>query len=105
MTTAMMRVRNNVTLYKRLLKMFLENTKFAELESALDANDLPAAADAAHAIKGVVGNLAFEPLFPLSTELMNQLRNGERNEQTLELYRKALIGTIEEVKEYLNSQS
>ncbi|MDR2267459.1 MAG: Hpt domain-containing protein [Christensenellaceae bacterium] len=103
MNTAMLRMRNNVGLYKRLLKMFLDSPQFADFETALEAKDYKLAGDVAHAIKGIVGNLAMEPLFPLSTSLMNQLRAGNLDQKTLDEYRLALNGTIEEVKAYLQS--
>ncbi|MDR0696710.1 MAG: Hpt domain-containing protein [Christensenellaceae bacterium] len=101
--TAMTRLGNNLTLYKRLLKMFLDNSKFSELEDALASDDLHMAADVAHAIKGVAGNLALEPLFALSTDLMNQLRMGLRDADTITAYRETLNLTKAEVQEFLNS--
>jgi HPt (histidine-containing phosphotransfer) domain-containing protein len=100
--TGLSRIRNNMVLYRRLLNLFLTNKSFDAFEKALEDNDIQAAADQAHAIKGAVGNIALEPLFQLSSKLMVQLREGIRDEEVIAQYREVLTGTRAAVEAYLN---
>ncbi|MDR1932645.1 MAG: Hpt domain-containing protein [Spirochaetales bacterium] len=95
------RVRGNAVIYKKMLGMFLNSKEFDTFEEALAANDYSKAADVAHAIKGLTGNLALTPLFEESTKLMNQLRDGKYDEETLASYRSALTETRSEVKKFV----
>lgn len=92
------RLRGNKKLYARMLGMFEAGPEFQQLEDALAAGDNAAAGDAAHAIKGISGNLSLPALFALSTDLMNQLRQGDADPQTLADYRQALAATLEQVE-------
>ena len=47
---------NNETLYLRLINMLPKEKNFDKLQTALQENDLDAAFEAAHALKGVTGN-------------------------------------------------
>ncbi|MDL2225583.1 Hpt domain-containing protein [Eubacteriales bacterium OttesenSCG-928-M02] len=73
------RVRGNKKLYLRMLKMYLDGTEGAQLEAALATGDTGQAADVAHAIKGIAGNLSFPALFEASTQLMEGLRQGNHD--------------------------
>jgi HPt (histidine-containing phosphotransfer) domain-containing protein len=101
METGLGRVRGNAAIYKKMLGMFLNSKEFGAFEEALTANDYSKAADVAHAIKGLTGNLALTPLFEESTKLMNQLREGKYDEATLQNYRTALTETRGEVEKVL----
>ncbi len=71
------RCMNNEAFYLRLVKMSLDDANFAKLETAVGENDKKAAFEAAHALKGVMANLALTPLcLPLS-EMTELLRAGE----------------------------
>ena len=64
---------DNEALYLRLTGMAAQDAGINRLREALDAHDLDAAFEAAHALKGVMGNLALTPLYtPISamTELL-----------------------------------
>lgn len=84
------RVRNNKSLYKRMLGLFTKSQEFAAFEQALADNDLQRAADVAHAIKGMTGNLGLTRVFELSSKLMEQLRLGAADQAVIEDYRSAL---------------
>ena len=96
---ALLRLRGNIKLYRRMLDMLLNSEEFGKLESALARQDFAGAADAAHAIKGITGNLALPLLFDLSSRLMVDLRNGTINDRILEEYRAALTETFARVRE------
>jgi len=67
------RCMNNEAFYLKLVKMAVADDKFPQLEAGLAEHDLDKAFQAAHAMKGVYGNLAITPLLtPVSamTELL-----------------------------------
>lgn len=98
---ALSRVRGKQTIFKRMLTLFLNSEEFSAFESALAAQDYDRAADVAHAIKGMTGNLSMNALFESSTELMQQLRSGPPDQQLLETYREALVQTRQAVNEVM----
>ena len=74
---AMPRCLNNETFYLRLVMKALENDNYDRLSSAVAAGDKKAAFEAAHAIKGMMGNLGLTPLYELSSEMTELLRAGK----------------------------
>lgn len=72
----MKRCMNNEGFYFRLIGMALEDPGFEKLETALAAGDGKAAFEAAHALKGVLGNLALSPMYAPASELTERLRAG-----------------------------
>ena len=92
---ALARVRGNKKLYKRMLQMFLQSAELPALEEAFAAQDYPRAAELAHAIKGMTGNLSLTCLFDISVQLMGQLREGAPDPVAVELYHDALEKTRE----------
>lgn len=66
---------NNEAFYFRMIGMAVEDAAFEKLEQALHEGDLDAAFTAAHALKGVLGNLSLEPLYRPAAELTELLRN------------------------------
>ena len=95
------RVRNNKTLYKRMLQMFLASKEIAAFDEELKAGDYAKAGDTAHAIKGVAGNLGFTRLFDISTQLMTELRTGLYNEPLVQEYYAVLEKTTELVTAFM----
>ncbi len=71
------RCMNKEAFYFRMLAMGLGNEYFDTLEKDLEGNDKEAAFEAAHALKGVVGNLALTPLYGPLTEITELLRAHE----------------------------
>ena len=65
---------NNEAFYLRLVGMGLADANFDRLKDALAAQDAKAAFEAAHALKGSIGNLALTPLYTPLSELTEKLR-------------------------------
>ena len=76
------RVRDNKKLFRKMLGMFLESGEFASLEESLTQKEYDKAADYAHAIKGITGNLGMTELFRISTKMMEDLRLGAPDEDS-----------------------
>ena len=60
--------------YFKMIKMGLSNECFDTLGKNLADGDLAAAFEAAHALKGVLGNLALTPLYEPIAEITELLR-------------------------------
>ena len=69
------RCMNNEAFYFRLIGMCAGDANFAKLQDAVASNDLDAAFEASHALKGVLGNLALTPLFTPASEMCELLRS------------------------------
>ncbi|WP_040196328.1 Hpt domain-containing protein [Candidatus Soleaferrea massiliensis] len=82
----MNRFMGNEAMYMRLLDMLFRDTGLSALGAALEANDLSAAFEAAHALKGVVGNMGLTPLYNAVNAIVEPLRAGERHEDYPSLY-------------------
>jgi HPt (histidine-containing phosphotransfer) domain-containing protein len=95
--SGLQRLRGNKKLYRRMLQMFLDGPECGQLEDALAGAD-PAAADAAHTVKGLAGNLSLDLLFETSAVLMNELRAGAAAPAAEAAYRDALVRTREAVR-------
>lgn len=95
---ALTRVRGNKTIYRKMLGLFLQSKELDALEESLGRQDYPQAADLAHAIKGMTGNLSLTALFEASTKLMQELREGTPREESLREYREALKETRDQVE-------
>ena len=65
---------NNEEFYLKLVGMLNNETNFDRLAEALNAKDLDGAFEAAHALKGVLGNLALTPAFDKACEITELLR-------------------------------
>ena len=81
---------NNEAFYLRLVRMGLADANFDRLSAAMAAGDASAAFEAAHALKGSIGNLALTPIYePVSalTELLRgktgQVEGGALLQQAL----------------------
>ena len=61
--------------YLRLVRMAREDSNMRKLREALDKNDLDAAFEAAHALKGVMANLALTPVLKPVSEITECLRS------------------------------
>ena len=64
--------------YLRLVGMVPGDKNFARLSDALGAGDLDAAFEAAHALKGSVGNLSITPIQKPVIEITEHLRAREQ---------------------------
>lgn len=70
------RCMNNEAFYLRLVGMAINDKNFEALETAVAARDLSAAFEAAHGLKGVLGNLALTPLYKPVYDITELLRAG-----------------------------
>ena len=68
------RCMNNEAFYLRLVPMAANDAGFEKLGAAVAGGDLTAAFEAAHALKGVLGNLALTPLYEPVSEMTELLR-------------------------------
>ena len=57
-----------------MISMAISNEYFETLGKALNEGDLDTAFEAAHALKGVIGNLALEPIYNPLSEMTELLR-------------------------------
>ena len=74
------RCMNNEVFFFKMISMAISNEYFETLGKALEENDLDTAFEAAHALKGVIGNLALAPIYnPLSemTELLRARKSAD----------------------------
>ena len=74
---ALDRVDGDGDFYKTLAMKYLENDNYNNLVSAMDVKDFDEAYKAAHALKGISGNLSFNDLFTSSAEVSDALFQGE----------------------------
>ncbi len=72
------RCANSEMLYLRLVKMVPNEANFENLKNALEADDLDGAFAAAHALKGVLGNLSLGGMYDLCAEITDLLRTKEQ---------------------------
>ena len=79
---------NNEAFYLRLVNMAIDDAGFEKLAAAVEAGDAKAAFEAAHALKGSLGNLALTPVFAPVAELTELVRGGQAADCT------ALLGEI-----------
>ena len=68
------RCMNNQAFYLKLIDKVLEDKNFASLEQAIAEGNLDAAFEAAHSLKGVLGNLSITPMFEPVKEMTEFLR-------------------------------
>lgn len=68
------RCMNNEEFYLKMIRLGLADERFDTLGDALEAGDLDAAFEMAHALKGVLGNLALTPIYTPVSEMTELLR-------------------------------
>jgi len=71
--------------YLRLVKMELDDRHFAALAEAVAKQNWQGAFEAAHALKGAVGNLALTPLYVPICEITEKLRGAAGDVDTGDL--------------------
>ena len=71
---ALKRCMGNEAFYFKLIRMALVDENFRRLDDAYEASDWKGSFDAAHAIKGIAGNLGLTPLYDAASELTELLR-------------------------------
>lgn len=71
------RCMNNEPFYLRMVAMALADGNFDALKTALEAGDSRAAFEAAHALKGSIGNVALTPIYEPVCALTELLRGKD----------------------------
>ncbi len=71
------RCMNKEDFYFKMLKLGLSDEKFDSIEEILKDKKMKEGFEMAHAIKGVVGNLALTPMYKSMSELTELLRNNK----------------------------
>lgn len=77
---ALRRFSGDEALYVSCLKAFLLDPTLGELDDAIASQSWDDAFTAAHALKGLAGNLGFVPLFHATGELVIHIRAGRLKE-------------------------
>ena len=93
---------NKEDFYLRLVSNVLDDEGFEKLNSALAQNDLDAAFEAAHSLKGSTGNLALTPLYEVLQEVTELLR--ARKEMDYTEYLKKINEKRQELKQLCESE-
>lgn len=70
------RCMNNEGFYLRMVALALEDQSFDKLKAAMAAGNSPAAFEAAHALKGSVGNVSLTPIFEPVCALSDALKGN-----------------------------
>ncbi|MDD3336085.1 MAG: Hpt domain-containing protein [Eubacteriales bacterium] len=73
---AMERMLNDEEFYQECLSSIPLDENFSALKTALEKQDLNAAFEAAHALKGVLANLGLTPMVQKVVEIVEPLRSG-----------------------------
>ena len=89
------RCMGNEAFYFKLIGKVLEDKNFQALEDAVAAKDLDKAFDAAHSLKGVLGNLALTPIYQPVYEITELLR--ERRDVDYSGYLKTISDKRKEI--------
>ncbi len=76
----MKRFNNDEQQYQECLKMFLEDQTMTELNAAITSCEWDGAFTAAHALKGIAGNMGFVPLMHSTGQLLIAIRGGRMKE-------------------------
>ena len=71
------RCMNNEAFYLRMVGMGLDDKNFDTLKAAVEAGNVKEAFEAAHALKGVMGNLSLTPIYTPLSELTEMLRGKD----------------------------
>lgn len=91
----MTRCMNNEVFFFKMISMAISNEYFETLGKSLEENDLDGAFEAAHALKGVIGNLALAPIYDPLSEMTEMLR-ARKTADYISMYR-----PIKEIRDQL----
>ena len=97
------RLNENKELYESLLIKFLDDKQYPLLCQAIEAQDVKAAFAAAHALKGMAGNLSLVRLHERLIPLVEELRAG--NIEDLEGMIHAVMLAYDEAKNAIASEA
>ena len=88
---------NNEALYLKLIGMLPAEKNFDNLSAALADGDLDAAFEAAHGLKGVLGNLSLTPMYDVCSKMTELLRSRTQTDYT------PMLNELLEMKEQLTA--
>ena len=71
---------NEESFYLELLPDAFDKKRYEELENSIKSGDLTKAFDEAHALKGILSNLAITPLLNVISEITEHLRGKEETD-------------------------
>ena len=66
---------DNEALYLKLVSTIPDDAVFDRLKQSIESKNLDNAFEAAHALKGVLGNLSLTPLYTIAVDITENLRN------------------------------
>lgn len=90
--TGLARCMGNEGLYLRLVRSLCDDPSFDKLTEAVEAGALKEGFEAAHSLKGVLGNLSLTPIYDKVVEITEHLRNET------EMDYKPLIGDLNSLR-------
>ena len=95
------RCMNNEAFYLRLVNMAIDDAGFGKLQAAVEAENTKESFEAAHALKGMLGNLALTPLSEPASEMTELLRAGKDADyrsmyETIRIQREKLLALRDE---------
>ena len=74
---AMRRFLNDEELYASCLGTLIADESFGLLEKAIQESDVTKAFDAAHSLKGTLGNMGLTPMYEIIIQIVEPLRDGK----------------------------
>lgn len=77
---ALYRLGGNIEVYQRCLVGFVGDSAMNELKAAIESNSWDDAFTAAHALKGISGNLGLVPVFHSVARMVVLIREGKTEE-------------------------
>ncbi|MBQ9631347.1 MAG: Hpt domain-containing protein [Lachnospiraceae bacterium] len=80
------RCMNNEDFYLKMISMGLADERFDTMKGVLEAKDYDTAFEMAHALKGVIGNLALTPIYGPMSEMTELLRAKVEDADYLSYY-------------------
>ena len=89
---------NKEDFYLKMVNMGIADPRFVTLKDVLVSKDLDAAFEQAHALKGVVGNLALTPIYDPLAEMTEMLRAKKDADYV------AMYAPIKEIRDKLVSE-
>lgn len=84
--TTMGRFVHNEKMYLKFLDMLFQDENLQRLGEALKNDDIQGAFEAAHTLKGVVGNMGLAPLFDAVCVIVEPLRLKEQRDDYMAMY-------------------
>ncbi len=94
---------NNEEFYLKMVRKAVADASFDRLEKAVEGKDLDEAFEAAHALKGALGNLAITPILEPVVEMTEHLRG--REDMDYGPYLKTILDKKKELEEIVNADA